>query len=103
MKRNFINQNHQNNQKRKLFEGSFEDVKEKVQETDSFKNVKSAYDNYANMNQQQLMKELVGQVNESKKNGTFDFEKLNSSIEQLSPMLDKSQIEKMKQILGNMK
>ena len=65
--------------------------------------VEQLFNNYKDMNSNQLFEELFNRVNESKKNGTFDFDKLKESIQQIMPYLSEEQQKNVLSILGQIK
>ena len=69
----------------------------------SNKSVEEMYNNYKNMNSAQLMQELFSQVNMQKQNGTFNFDKLNESINQVLPYLGEEQKNNLLSILNSLK
>ena len=69
----------------------------------SNKSVEEMYNNYKNMNSTQLMQELFSQVNMQKQNGTFNFDKLNESINQVLPYLGEEQKNNLLSILNSLK
>lgn len=61
--------------------------------------LKEKIDQYKSKDSNQLLDELIKETAKQKKNGTLDDNKLSTIGESLKPMLDKSQQEKLEQIL----
>ena len=79
--------------------------KEKVtnENQEKTENVKEFYDKYKSYSNQELMQELLKTTNEKKEKGEFDYNKLNESINALSPFLTNEQQNNIKGILEKLK
>lgn len=69
--------------------------KKNVKEED----VKSAYDKYKNLSQNQLMQELFATVNKQKQDGTFDKNQLLNMISAIAPSLSDEQRQRLYSLL----
>ncbi len=67
------------------------------------KSVEELYDTYKDMNQDQLLSQLFKQVENQKKDGTFNFERLNDYAKQISPFLNEEQKNNLMTILNQIK
>lgn len=65
--------------------------------------VKKTFDKYSKFSNQQLMDELLTQVSNQKKNGTFSFVELSEKINSLKPMLSEEQIKNIDNLLSQIK
>lgn len=66
-------------------------------------NIQKTYDELKNLNSDELSARLFDEVKKQKESGSFDFEKLSESIEQLRPFISQSTYENMKNLLGKIK
>ena len=66
-------------------------------------NVKNAYEELKDMNYDELTERLYRQVREQKENGTFDFESLSSSVENIKPFISNETYFNMKNMLEKLK
>ena len=65
--------------------------------------VEDLFNKYKDMNSFELMQELLKNVQKSKQDGSFDFEKLSKSIEQILPYLSQEQQNSVIAILNQIK
>ena len=64
------------------------DTQKEEQQTNK---VEQLFNNYKDMNSNELMQELMKNVANGKRDGSFDFDKLKQSVEQVMPYLSQSQ------------
>lgn len=76
---------------------------EQTQNEQNSKTVEQMYDTYKNMNQSELMNELKKNVSKQKQDGSFDYNKLSSTIEQVLPYLSQDQQKNLMSILNQIK
>ena len=67
------------------------------------KRVEELYDEYKDKNEDELLSELFKNVNKQKKDGTFNYNSLKSTIDRMSPFLTKEQNLKIKELLEKIK
>lgn len=67
------------------------------------KKIEDAYNTYKNMNQNELMEELINQVSKQKQDGTFNYQQINNSVQQLMPFLNDEQKNNLLSILQKIK
>ena len=72
---------------------------EKVTEED----LREKFDTYKDMNKQQLNSELFSEVARQKAQGTFDFQKLSSMVENLRGAISEQDYNNIKRILESLK
>ena len=65
--------------------------------------IKSSYDQLKDLNTDQLSKKLFDEVSRQKKNGTFDYEMLISSVESIKHLIPKENYENLKRLLNSIK
>ena len=65
--------------------------------------LQNMYDKYKTYSNEDLMQELLNKTNEQKNKGEFDYEKLRSSIDSLSPFLTSEQQNTIKGIMEKLK
>ena len=65
--------------------------------------VEDLFNKYKDMNSFELMQELLKNVQKSKQDGSFDFEKLAESIKQILPYLSQEQQNSVMTILNQIK
>ena len=83
--------------------GKLSDYQNKGQEGVSEKDIRAKYDEYKNMDQNQLSNELMKEVGRQKMAGTFDFERLESMVEGLKGSLPEENYHNIKRILDGLK
>jgi len=66
-------------------------------------NVEDTIHKYENKSEAELMTDLESMVAQGKKNGTFSNEMMDAFIKNVSPMMDKAQRDKLKNIARMMK
>ena len=76
--------------------------KGKKQETIT-KTVEEMYNTYKNMNSNDLMVELMKNVSKQKEDGTFDMNKINSTLSSVMPYLTEEQKNNLLSILSQIK
>ena len=69
----------------------------------SNKGVQEAYDELKNCSQDELMARLVGEIQQQKNMGVFDYDLLRSSIEKIKVYLPKENYENMIKIIDGLK
>lgn len=79
-----------------------QEAKEKIQEKNEPK-IEDLYAKYKNMDQNSLMQELVSQVSKQKQDGTFDYDKLNKTIQSVMPYLTEQQKNNLLSIISQLK
>lgn len=65
--------------------------------------LKEKFDEYKNLNQQELNSKLFSEVARQKAEGSFDYEKLSSMVENLKGMLPEQDYYNIKRILESLK
>ena len=71
--------------------------------TQKEKSIEELYGTYKNMNSNQLLNELLKQVDNQKKDGTFNFDGLKNSLNQVMPFLNEEQKNNLMTILNQIK
>lgn len=66
-------------------------------------NIEEIYNKYKDKSQSEIMQELFGQVQKQKQNGTFDYEKIVSMVNMMSPYLNQEQKNNILTILSKLK
>ena len=64
--------------------------------------VKRTYEKYKNYSQDELLQELMRSVNAQKQNGTFDKERLLSTLSLVMPSLNSEQRRKLEELLSHL-
>ena len=64
--------------------------------------VKQTYEKYKDYSQDELMQELLRSVNAQKQNGTFDKQRLISTLSLVMPSLDSEQRSKLEELLSRL-
>ena len=64
--------------------------------------VKQTYEKYKNYSQDELLQELMRSVNAQKQNGTFDKERLLSTLSVVLPSLNDEQRSKLEELLSRL-
>lgn len=64
--------------------------------------VKQTYEKYKNYSQDELLQELMRSVNAQKRNGTFDKERLLSTLSLVMPSLNSEQRRKLEELLSHL-
>lgn len=64
--------------------------------------VKQTYEKYKNYSQDELLQELMRSVNAQKQNGTFDKERLLSTLSLVMPSLNSEQRRKLEELLSHL-
>ena len=64
--------------------------------------VKQTYEKYKNYSQDELLQELMRSVNAQKQNGTFDKERLISTLSLVMPSLNSEQRRKLEELLSHL-
>ena len=64
--------------------------------------VKQTYEKYKNYSQDELLQELMRAVNAQKQNGTFDKERLLSTLALVMPSLNSEQRRKLEELLSHL-
>ncbi len=77
--------------------------KEKVKTEQTKKSIEELYDTYKNMNSSELLTQLKKQVENQKKDGSFNFDNLTSSLNQIMPFLNEEQKNNLMTILNQIK
>ncbi len=77
--------------------------KEKVKTEQTQKSIEELYDTYKNMNSSELLTQLKKQVENQKKDGSFNFDNLTSSLNQIMPFLNEEQKNNLMTILNQIK
>lgn len=67
------------------------------------KQVKDAFDKYSKFSSSELLSELYQQVNQQKKDGSFNFAEIAERIEGIKPMLTDEQIKNLDKLLSQIK
>ena len=67
----------------------------KVENKDEYDEVKSMYQKYNNLSQDELEQELFSMIQSQKESGTFDAQSLQNTYQMLLPMLNEEQREKL--------
>ncbi len=67
------------------------------------KDFQNFYDSHKNMSQTELQSELIKEVAKQKMAGTFDFEKLSSTFNMMSPYMSEEQKRQIYSILQELK
>ena len=67
------------------------------------KSVEDLYNTYKNMNQSELMQTLFSEVAKQKQQGSFDYNKLQNSLNQVMPYLNDEQKKNLLTILQQLK
>ncbi len=65
--------------------------------------IKNKVQEYSSMNQGDMMQELFSEVQASKNNGTFDFDKISSSVEMVKDYLTPEQQSTLQNLLNRIK
>ena len=65
--------------------------------------LKTQFDKYSKYSQSDLQQELFSKVGEQKKNGEFNYNEIAKKLEQIKPMLSQDQIEKLNNLLKQIK
>ena len=71
--------------------------------TISEKDIKSKFDEYKDMNSQDLHSALLGEVTKQKNAGSFDYNSLRTMVDSLSGVLPTSDYEKVVKLLESLK
>lgn len=69
---------------------------------DTKKDAKDLYEKYKNYSQDELLKEFISSSKTKLKDGSLTKEKINNTINSLSPFLNNSQAEYLKQLIGKL-
>ena len=69
----------------------------------SEKTIEELYSTYKNMNSNELLAQLLKQVDSQKKEGTFNFDNLKNSLNQVMPFLNEEQKNNLMTILNQIK
>jgi hypothetical protein len=64
--------------------------------------VKQTYEKYKDYSQDELLQELMRSVNAQKQNGTFDKERLLSTLSLVMPSLNSEQRRKLEELLSHL-
>ena len=64
--------------------------------------VKQTYEKYKNYSQDELLQELMRSVNAQKQNGTFDKQRLISTLSLVMPSLNSEQRRKLEELLSHL-
>ena len=64
--------------------------------------VKQTYEKYKDYSQDELLQELMRSVNAQKQNGTFDKQRLISTLSLVMPSLDSEQRSKLEELLSRL-
>ncbi len=80
-----------------------EDKKVKHTNKQNEKTIEELYSTYKNMNSNELLAQLLKQVDSQKKEGTFDFDNLKNSLNQVMPFLNEEQKNNLMTILNQIK
>ena len=67
------------------------------------KDIEEIYNKFKDKSQSEIMQELFGQVQKQKQNGTFDYDKICSMVELMSPYLNQEQKNNILTILSKLK
>lgn len=70
---------------------------------DGQQSIENLYDKYKNMSQPELMQTLSAEIKKQKQNGTFDYEKIMSSVNTIMPYLSAEQKNMITNILQTIK
>jgi len=65
--------------------------------------VKDKVNNYSKLSENELMQELFKEVSKQKSSGNFNSNELARQVEKIKPMLNKSQIENLENLLSKIK
>ena len=87
----------------KLSEFTTNEQQAKDNTTQKNDRVEDLYNVYKDMNSAELMQELKNQVSKQKQEGTFDYNKLSSTINQVLPYLSDNQKNNLLSILNSLK
>lgn len=79
----------------------YEENIEKIQ--NNSQNIEQLYNNYKNLNQEQLTEELYKNIAKQKNDGTFDFQKIQSIIQNVMPYLGEEQKNNLLSIMQKIK
>ena len=77
--------------------------KKDTQKDNYEKKAEDLYDKYKDMSQGDLMNELMAQVANQKSNGTFNYNQLENSVQQVLPFLNEEQKNNLLTILQKLK
>lgn len=65
--------------------------------------VKNKVQEYSSMSQSEMLQKLFSEVQTSKKNGTFDYDKISSSVEMVKDYLSPEQLRTLQNLLNRIK
>ena len=72
-------------------------------ETEQTQTASNQYDRYMNMSESELLDALYKSIEQSKKNGTFDGEKLRGMVSLVKDKLSAEQLERLNKLLNKIK
>ena len=83
--------------------GRLSDFQSSKEEKVSEKDLREKFDEYKDMNKDQLSKQLFSEVAKQKAEGKFDFQQLSSMVENLKGMLPEKDYQNIKRILESLR
>ena len=83
--------------------GRLSDFQSSKEEKVSEKDLREKFDEYKDMNKDQLSKQLFSEVAKQKAEGKFDFQQLSSMVENLKGMLPEQDYQNIKRILESLR